>query len=312
MVIPRLGVVLALDTRSATTWGLDLCTNTWRLMHPHREPMLEESGEVRLLYAEHLDEVVALAGSVDQWVYSVAENSWSLLSGSAWVQPVDGWRYTPDLVYDPARDRIVARDSTWGGQLWSYDLASMAWEEVPVRGRSPRDLELPGSAEVASAMAYDPAVDGYVLAMVPVWPESARTAATWVFDPDSRRWLRRSAAPPRLTFTWIGTVVDVPVAYDESAGRTVIMSPMGGTPLALYDAAGDRWEVRDGEPGWGAAGASREGYQILYDPVNERLVVLGGLEAHGSEDYEPASSVWAYDVALDEWTVLVPPDSGWR
>ena len=49
---------------------------------------------------------------------------------------------------------------------------------------------------------------------------------------------------------------------------------------------------------------------MVYDPVNERIVILGGWvrqpsDATGSNPPE-ADDVWAYKVASNTWTKLVP------
>ena len=91
------------------------------------------------------------------------------------------------------------------------------------------------------------------------------------------------------------------IVYDEAAERTVVN---GGWRLAAYDATADRWEVLVelslDHP------AEKLPLPMVYDPVNRRLVGLGGgaiVEQGG---------VVAFDLVTRQWTVLLEPSEAAR
>lgn len=86
------------------------------------------------------------------------------------------------------------------------------------------------------------------------------------------------------------------IAYDEAAERTVVM----GALLGVYDASADRWERIAGLNPGGLPGS------MVYDPVNERLVVLG--RRHPS-NVRP-DRVAAIDLSTRDWTILFKPSLG--
>src|SRR3972149_5226810 len=80
-----------------------------------------------------------------------------------------------------------------------------------------------------------------------------------------------------------------------------------------YDAAANRWEIleeafdpRQGED-FGPAPTSRLHRSIVYDPLNERLVVYGGSYRTPDPDriWVQANDVLAFDPATGEGTVLL-------
>ena len=83
--------------------------------------------------------------------------------------------------------------------------------------------------------------------------------------------------------------------------------------VIAYDAAANRWEIleegfdpRHGED-FGTGPTSRLHHSIVYDPLNERLVVYGGSYRTPDPDriWVQANDVLAFDPATGEWTVLL-------
>ena len=112
------------------------------------------------------------------------------------------------------------------------------------------------------------------------------------------------------------------IAYDEAAERTVIL---GQGHSAAYDATADRWETLYGstadrwETVFGGSTSEdpleacttrpecRQGHQMVYDPVNGRLVVYGGGIVNGGVNPD---DVLAFDTRTREWTVLLEASKG--
>ena len=78
----------------------------------------------------------------------------------------------------------------------------------------------------------------------------------------------------------------------------------GNVRLAAYDATADRWQtVEFPDPDlW-------HGVSLVYDPVNERLVVFPDYWAEWT-DGTLVDDVLAFDLATHEWTVLLEPAKG--
>jgi hypothetical protein len=49
--------------------------------------------------------------------------------------------------------------------------------------------------------------------------------------------------------------------------------------------------------------------QLLYDPLNERIIMLGG-NVWVADAWIPRDDVWAFDTQAREWIELVPSKDG--
>jgi hypothetical protein len=143
------------------------------------------------------------------------------------------------------------------------------------------------------------------------------SADTWAFDPDSRTWSRRADVPNTLE---LGYPASWAIAYDPDARRTMLFAD---TAMLSYDARADEWAVAERGPGWPAPTTvggvevdptARLVDTMVYDPVNERLVVIGGLvrrpgDPVGGFEFENSTlstdDVWAYDPGANTWTLLL-------
>jgi hypothetical protein len=100
------------------------------------------------------------------------------------------------------------------------------------------------------------------------------------------------------------------IAYDEAVERTVML---GQGHAAAYDAIADRWETlyegsasEDPLAACGIRPECRQMPQLVYDPVNERLVVFGGFVPTAAGEVWP-DGMSAFDTRTREWTVLLEP-----
>ena len=158
----------------------------------------------------------------------------------------------------------------------------------------------------------------------PTTPASTASSATVTNTPDA------TGVPTRLFDMHTGVVVDeftiapwagqcgwmalmycygeaagAAIAYDEHAGRTVVL--IAGNMFG-YATAADRWDTlyapgaRDSSDAEASANAAasalaRESWSMVSDPVNGRLVVLGGT----------GGAILAFDATTRGWTVLLDP-----
>jgi len=300
------GKIVALDDAGAT-WALDVCTNTWQSMRPSTEPTVTGMG-LGMVYDAADDLVVAFNG-LFVWTYSVDANVWRMLTRSA-----PGASQGSHFVYDPVSGDVLMLDFGRSNQLWAFSLKDNAWTEVDqgeVRPNPTTEWET-----YATLLAFDEEADRLVM----VVRIAERATETWLFDPRAHVWTKQSATFPDMGFGWFEH--GGPIAYDSAHGVSIAFS-LG--LMASYGVADGEWRTIEPGPGWSSGitasqGAdigdqdgplTRLGHRLLYDPVNERIVMLGGEARMGGTDpdkmWRDLADVWAYDIADNSWLNLVPP-----
>jgi hypothetical protein len=299
-------VAFAGDDSRIETWTFDVCTNTWTRMHPNREP---PPGTGQLVYDVDSDLMIASDGT-RMWAYDLEANTWTEKGPFAPFveQARESLRF-----YDPVSGHVVALgddgdDGTLGLELWGYDVEADTWTPIPQA--TPPDLGphyefFAYDASVDRLVAYArscPGCEGVADPPPPTW------AATWLFDLRTGTWSGTSAVTPP-DFNAGVWAAEPAIAYDEAAQRVVLL---GQGHSAAYDATADRWETlyegstaEDWSVACGTRPECRLGPGMVYDPVNERLIVGGGdiWTADGVE-IDPAE-VLAFDTRTREWTVLL-------
>jgi hypothetical protein len=296
--------VVAFDAGSATTWTFDVCTNTWQRMRPAQEPALGRWA--RLVYDADADLTIAFpVDGSNPWTYSVEANEWTHLPAGA-SSPGTFWSLG-DLVYDPSSGDVLLRDSKTTS-LWRYAVETNTWTVVEQGGDVPAENpdQQGGKPHFHSLLSYDSFADRLVLALL---GDARRRGETWSFDPRAGAWTKQESAPPAL-----GT------GYFESGGEAVFDAARGVTVafsdgvLATYDAGADEWTTVKPGPGWPdmamvddspTGPLARLGHWLVYDPVNERIVLFGG-HARMLEGWRDLDDVWAYDLATNTWRLLLP------
>jgi hypothetical protein len=290
---------LAVESR-AETWTFDVCANTWTLMRAGAVP---DPG-LALVYDPGVDLIISVdypedpvASPPHAWTYSLADNTWAR-KGPAPAHVVRLW-------YDVASAGVAAWAAHAGddpGTIWAYDVAADTWAVVGA-------LEVLGgfgwNTPGNDLLAYDANLDRVVATVT-------GGERTRLFDMHTGSVVDVDAVTP-----WAGAcgwfvqmycydgVAGAAIAYDDHAQRTAVL--IGGNVFA-YDAAADRWDTLYG-PGIvdasgpeasanaAASALARESWSMVSDPVNGRLVVLGGT----------GGAVLAFDATTREWTVLLEP-----
>lgn len=295
------GSVLAFD--GSHTWAFDVCTNTWTRADPDVEMDVGDQIRTRLAYDSDDRVVVAvrhdLAAEPVVWAYSAARNTWRKQPPSMTEAPPDAW-YLNDVAYDPVSGDVVTRDSRTG-ELWAYDVGQNAWEKWP-RG----DVSPAGYPDAHDLLAVDSRASHLVYVVL--------GGATWTYDLGAKSWTKRLIGSPSPNTGYFESGGEI--AYDAAADRTVVFSDGS---LAAYASTPNQWVPKRPGPGWpdtayawsSEAGMAegplaRLGHSMVYDPVNQRIVLLGG-HSRMPNGWQQLGDVWAYDVQTNTWIPLLAP-----
>ena len=324
---------------SSWGWGTvqptsyDVCTNTWK--RQGSGPWTDKGwGGPTVVYDPGKGAILALTVSETKRTrassYSSASGQWSetivpqKLVPWAYSVDIDTWALLPTIEFPPGFESAslthAALDPTTGQvlflmeaagsrTLWSY---SPGWRTLTQLGG-----QVPAGRSGDPALILDARARRLVLVL---WgPSSTIPGETWTFDLLSQKWTDQQATPPRLPFeesNWPVLDFRREAAFDPVSQRTFVL--MGGQ-LATYQTGSHQWDVVYPGPGWpskvrpletesgGLAGPlARAGHSLVYDPVNQRMLVYGGTWLT-TEGKTHTGDVWAYDVPTNTWTELVRP-----
>lgn len=299
------GVVVVVDG-DAGTWTFDVCTNTWAKQAtkgspPTVWPRLVYDAANDLTYAFGIGEARTYS---EVRTYDVESATWTQVNSQDVA--ADG---LPILFFlDPARRTVYAYNNQTGG-MTSYDLASNRW--APVEQGTVR----PPIPENALG-TFDASV-GRIILMV-------SGDQTWTFEPATGTWAKVDAYTPGLNFGYFPLGTEV--AYDTTTRKTVVFAD---SKLVTFDSTAGVWTTAAHGKGWPAEGPpgaplviphsdgpdelltmtdgplARHGHALVVDPVNGRVLMLGGEYRGGN--WPKGTDVWAYDVNTNTWTMVVPP-----
>jgi hypothetical protein len=273
------------DPRSTETWTFDVCANAWTQMHPRSAP--ETSPFALLVYDTATRQDILVSGS-NVWSYDLRSDTWTFRGHD----PSDGSPVR--VVYDPVEEQVVSLRLTRPSVLSGFDAATGTWQRL----LQDHLVEPPYSFD--TLLAYDASVDRLV---------SFHLSEVRLFDLRTGTW----SGPGTPHYLPYGGYLSLggEIAYDEGAARTILFS--GGLVIA-YDAAEDSWETLFSTPSQAAQGGewlrpySRMEHHMVYDPINERIVVYGGVVPI---TYDPwwvsTDDVPAFDVRTRAWTQLLAP-----
>jgi hypothetical protein len=285
------------------TWTFDVCTNTWTRMNPSREP----PGHTSLVY--DVDSDVTIGFDLRRvWAYDLEADTWTEKGP---FSPLAGGGFLGLFrFYDPVSGLVVAvaddRGSTiLGPEMWGYEVETGTWTSIPQASR-------PAIGPHDEAFAYDASVNRLVVYVSAEDGSPRFEARTWLFDLRTGTWSEKDADTPEFIFAGWGNYPAI--AYDEAAERTVMV---GQGHSAAYDATADRWATLSSwtsSEDWqtiacGAHPECRQDEAMVYDPVNERLVLYGGAAIPGAgwESGTATDDVLAFDTRTGEWSVLLAP-----
>jgi len=282
------------------TWTYDVCANTWIQMN---QPDFHQTARPPsvLVYDADSDLVVAVGASVD--AYDVDTDTWERHGDQPFGRSDEEIPELIRAVYDPVSGLIVVRH-IGSSEMWAYDVDTDVWTPIRQGSMSPPGED---SGAWGQVHAYDASADRIVLFLA----DDIKGGSTWTFDLRAGEWSIEGTVTPNLHIGAFWSPLGKG-AYDEGARRTVITADglVGG-----YDAARHAWEIlweSSSEPnayGSGTGPHHRGGDHIVYDPTNDRIVVIGGAARMLDEDpfWVSMDDVWAFDAGTGMWTQLLAP-----
>ena len=204
--------------------------------------------------------------------------------------------------------------------MWAYVVDTDVWTQIEQGPISPPGVYEPidsmGHNFYAQLHAYDANTDRIVLYLSdnysnPGVLDGAGTEMTWTFDLRAGEWTIEDTATPELGVGGFSSPTGK-TTYDEATGLTVIT---GDGVVGGYDAAQNEWEILWANPGEPDADGIRTGLHnrfddhIVYDPTNDRIVVIGGVAPLLDVDpfWVSMDDVWAFDTGTGMWTQLLAP-----
>jgi hypothetical protein len=233
------------------TWTFDVCTNAWTRMAPKSEPPPGEALQ-RLVYDPATDRTLAFAAGREVWAYDADADTWRELG------PNPNLRH-PQPALDPVTGLVLVRDGSTS-EMFTFDPRSVQWSTVDQGETLPPLSSGPMHGQV---LAYDPTIDRLVLFV----EGHGSHPTTWLFDPRDRTWTETDAETPQIMFVFGDLVNGQEIAFDEATGHIVIVSDRD---RYTFDGPATAWTTERLDMD------RRIGGRIVFDPMNGRLVWVGG------------------------------------
>ena len=287
---------------NSETWALTLAgTPTWSQLAPAGTP---PSARVAPgVYDPTGDRMVMFSGTVSDYI----NDTWalSLAGGTSWTQldPGSPARFNPAAIYDPVRHRMLVFGGGYtldgvtlirDNDVWALSMSGApVWSKLAVNGTPP------APRDECSAI-YDPVRDRLIIwggydgtnVFADTWALSLSGTPTWTM-------LTPTGSPgARDSFSGI---------YDPIRDRLVFFG--GSDEVTLFNSV---WALTLGTspPLWtqlapsGTPPGERLEHAAVYDPVRDRMIIVGGRGSPGSIELGDS---WALSLAgTPAWTQLSP------
>ena len=235
------------------------------------------------------------------WAYSVDRDRWALLPPIGFPEGFESSAVTHGVL-DPTTGQVLFLMEAAGSRtLWSY---SPGWRTLTQLGG-----QVPAGRSGDPMLILDTGARRLVLIL---WGSPAGIPGeTWTFDLFTQGWTNQHAEPQEQTFDESAPSLLAPhreAAFDPVSQRTFMLVNGG---LATYQTGADHWDTVPAGTGWPSSDwfsgpLTRTGASLVYDPVNQRILVYGGTW-QTTKGKKRTGDVWAYDVPTNTWTELVGP-----
>jgi hypothetical protein len=295
-------VPMALDEQSGVlvaivedqTWTLDLETSTWA----QRSAAAFDSSRwfwTRLVYDPGADRTVAVTEEGATYAYDADSDTWTQRSSL----PEPGFPGVAAL--DTRRDRIVVLAGPAGAlRAWSYAVADDRWEEIVQAGPAPTDSS-------PLLVGYAPTVDAFVTVTGRGGGGSAPTPVrTDTFAAETGTWEAVDTDTPGLFFAYGDLSSGTEMTYASVTDRLIVFTD---ALVAEYDPVEHDWATFTApdtvlEDGMAVGPFARLGSTLVYDSVNDRVLMYGG-NVRTADGWRLLDDLWSYDPIRHDWSLLL-------
>jgi len=262
---PTSGRVYYVDVMGET-WTFDVCTNTWTAMAASGVVIDLFGG---LVFDVDSNRVVALGDTVS--IYDPTTNSWAQSRAAGAGGPLDDFWPVGGAVYDPVSGLVIVGHVY---DVMAYDVDSDSWTFV---GTKPQGL-------IGHLLGYSPDLDRLIFL--------SDTAPTVLLDPRSGDVTQLEMSPPQIV----------------GGFGSISFTPGSDTAYAI----GEDDEICAFDPvalDWDRCYPRRPGIRhpdaIVHDPINDRILWIGGTWGGWGEPEQRTDAVWSLDLETGEWTEVV-------
>ncbi|HYE61796.1 MAG TPA: matrixin family metalloprotease [Phycisphaerales bacterium] len=226
---------------------------------------------------------VRLAGLACAFTPAACAGAWELVAASGPSARTDA-----AMAFDTVRGRLVmVGGSTAGGvsgETWEFSPVSGAWTLASTGGPS---------ARTGAAMTFD---SGRGVCVLYGGIDAGGNASDQTWEWNGSTWNHRASVRPFARY-------DHAMTFDSVRGQVLMfggrISP-AGYQRESWDWDGATWTNRlTPQPPASPAARIRPGF--VYDPVNARAVLIGGLTASGT-----ATDTWLWNNTTHAWTGVTP------
>ncbi len=265
----------------------------WRLVdagdsgpEPRSNPVMAFDPGARALYLH--GGRTGGSSRADLWRFDLDAMAWTELTPDG---PAPEPRFSHTAIWDTRRNRFVIFSGEGAGfgdffsDVWAYDPAAGAWEELAPDGAGPAD-------RYGSCAGYDPAGDRFLITHG--FTDSGRFDDTWAFSLAAASWtdVTPDGALP-------GARCLHACSYEAASASLVMFGGQDDDQPFL----GDTWVLAAG--GWteAASGPSPRKFPATA-AVPGGILLFGGIGADGE-----TADTWRYTPADSAWTLLAPAAS---
>ncbi|MFW9995472.1 MAG: Kelch repeat-containing protein [Candidatus Odinarchaeota archaeon] len=280
------------DGRSslADTWVFNCTSDTWLELNPTTRPSARSDHS--MVYDSVNQQVILFGGWSDEtWIFDPQSNQWTEVTSANHPSS----RQSAGMYFDPVNQQVVLfggylNDDSHAGDTWIFDPATHTWTEV-----FPSSVP---AARYGHSMVYDSVNQRGILFGGRV---TALQSETWVYDYSSNSWTKLYPTLKPKARYWHGA------AFDTDNESMILF---GGDDEGPGRSSNDIWAFSSQDEGWVEFSpelepVARIGHSLVYDSLNQRTLLFGGL---GNDYKDSYGDTWAYDCLGSSWTHLVGPD----
>ena len=286
------GRVIYVDS-SGATWAFDVCTNTWTNL----QPTGAVTGNINGWLVYDIDSDVTVSIEPDEvFVYDASRNAWEQRANTSGVAD-----WPLGVAYDPVSGLVITSSPHPDGLdpddwlIRAYDVDTDTWHNL---GVVPLDRETPCCTGI-DLLGYSAELDRLILTT-----HVDEQEATLLLDPRTGEMSTYTVRSPVVNLVWPGrTYGQADTVYVHADDR--IQNGRWTDVLCGFDPSEITWSRCHVAPSEFAAIKHQMFDAIVGDPINDRLLLIGGTYNTFSSLPPGIDDVWAIDLGTGNWSELV-------